>query len=490
MSGFPPKPDNLLFQSPFLPQNHRIVNVTHDITTAGQGSPGKTRITPALAGATLVGALGGLLFGFDTAVISGCQDQLKLLFQLTPGEQGFMTASALVGAAAGSLLAAKPGDVFGRRDCLKWTAGFYLLCALGCAFANSLWMIVAARILGGLAVGASSVLGPMYLAEIAPASWRGRLVACFQVNIVLGVLIAYFSNYLLGTMNLGDHEWRWKLGVQAIPAAAFLATLFFIPRSPRWLTMKGLKQEAAATLAKLGVTDIDAQISTISQSLAPSRAAGTSPPLFSAAFRRPVFLAITIAVFNQVGGINALWYYADTIFAMAGFSKDSSALQAVGLGVANIIATIFGMAIIDKVGRKPLLIWGTVGCGVALAGVTWIFTTGAHPGLLAWLFGLFVICHAFGQGAVIWVFISEIFPTAVRSKGQTLGSFTHWFMAMLVSWAFPMVARDVGEPLAGLSFGIFAAMMVLQLFVVGMLFPETKQIALEDIDEQLRGKSH
>ncbi|MCW1915581.1 sugar porter family MFS transporter [Luteolibacter sp. GHJ8] len=445
------------------------------------------RITPALMGATLVGALGGLLFGFDTAVISGCQDQLKELMELTAGEQGFMTASALIGAAIGSLAAAKPGDLFGRRDCLKWTAAFYLLCALGCAFATELWMIVAARILGGIAVGASSVLGPMYLAEIAPASWRGRLVACFQVNIVLGVLIAYFSNYLIGGMGLGDHEWRWKLGVQALPAAAFLITLFFIPRSPRWLAMKGLDAEARETLGKLGVSGIEQQLASIKRSLDSGRSAGGSVPLFSKAFRRPVFLAIAIALFNQLGGINALWYYADTIFAMAGFSKESSALQAVGLGAANIIATLFGMAIIDKVGRKPLLMWGTAGCGLALAGVAWIFTSGASPGLLVWLFGLFVICHAFGQGAVIWVFISEIFPTAVRSKGQTLGSFTHWFMAMIVSWAFPLVAKDVGAPFAGLPFGIFAAMMVLQLFVVGMLFPETKQIALEDIDERIHG---
>ncbi|MEK7953984.1 sugar porter family MFS transporter [Luteolibacter soli] len=442
-------------------------------------------ISPALIGATLVGALGGLLFGFDTAVISGCQDQLKKLLSLTTEAQGIMTASAMAGATVGSLAAAKPGDLFGRRDCLKWTAGFYLLCALGCAFATDLWMIIAARVLGGLAVGASSVLGPMYLAEIAPASWRGRLVACFQVNIVLGVLVAYFSNYLIGTFNLGDQEWRWKLGVQAVPAAAFLATLFFIPRSPRWLLMKGMRQEAAETLGRLGVKNVDAQIASIEGSLSANRST-VSASLFTAQFRKPVMLAIIIAVFNQVGGINALWYYADTIFTMAGFDKNTSALQAVGLGIANILATLFGMAVIDKVGRKPLLMWGTVGCGIALAGVALIFTTGARPELLVWLFGLFVICHAFGQGAVIWVFISEIFPTVVRSKGQTLGSFTHWFMAMLVSYSFPMVARGVGQPLAGLPFWIFAIFMVIQLIVVGMTFPETKQIALEDIDETIR----
>ena len=461
------------------------MNPAPDLAAAVGRADETVRFSPALAGATLVGALGGLLFGFDTAVISGCQDQLRSLLSLTPGEQGFMTASALIGASVGSLAAAKPGDVFGRRDCLKWTAAFYLLCALGCAFANSLWMIVAARILGGLAVGASSVLGPMYLAEIAPASWRGRLVACFQVNIVLGVLVAYFSNYLIGTFDLGHTEWRWKLGVQAVPAAAFLITLFLIPRSPRWLLMKGHREEARETLSLLGVTDVAAQIESIENSLSNNRSKG-STPLFTREFRKPVMLAILVALFNQLGGINALWYYADTIFAMAGFSKDSSALQAVGLGIANIVATVFGMLVIDKVGRKPLLMWGTVGCGLALAGVAWIFTSGARPELLVWLFGLFVICHAFGQGAVIWVFISEIFPTVVRSKGQTLGSFTHWFMAMIVSWAFPLVARDVGQPLAGMPFALFALMMGVQLLVVGILFPETKQIALEDIDETIR----
>jgi len=441
-------------------------------------------INPTLIGATLVGALGGLLFGFDTAVISGCQEQLKALFQLTANEQGFMTASALIGAAIGSLAAARPGDLFGRRDCLKITAAFYLLCALGCALASGLWMMVGARVLGGIAVGATSVLGPMYLAEIAPTSWRGRLVACFQVNIVLGVLIAYFSNYLIGSMGLGAMEWRWKLGIQAVPALLFLIMLFFIPRSPRWLVMAGKNDEAAAVLGKIGVSDIQGQIAAIRNSVQEEKT-GESAPLFVRSLARPIFLAVAVAMFNQLGGINALWYYAGTIFSMAGFDKDSGALQSVILGAANFIATLVGMAIIDKVGRKPLLVFGTIGCGLSLGVVAWIFNSGAHPGWLVWLFGGFVVCHAFGQGAVIWVFISEIFPTSVRSKGQTLGSFTHWFMAMLISWAFPLVAKDVGQPHAGLPFAFFAVMMVVQVFVVGSFFPETKQVALEDMRKEM-----
>lgn len=444
-----------------------------------------TKITPALLGATMVGALGGLLFGFDTAVISGCQEQLQQIFALSNNEQGFMTASALIGATIGSLAAAKPGDRWGRRDSLKVAAAFYLLCAIGCAFANGLWMMVFARILGGIAVGFTSVLCPMYLAEIAPASWRGRLVACFQVNIVIGVLVAYLSNLLIGKMDLGDVEWRWKLGVQALPSLAFLVMLFAIPRSPRWLMMKGREKEASEVLGKIGVTDIPGQLNTIRESIH-AESGGGSVPLFTRAYAKPVFLAIAVAMFNQLGGINALWYYADPIFKMAGFNKEQAAVQSFLLSVVNLVATLVGMAVIDKVGRKPLLIWGTVGCGLGLAMVTWIFAGGGNGSMLFWLLGAFVICHAFGQGAVIWVFISEIFPTEVRSKGQTLGSFTHWFMAIVTTWGFKLVARDMGEPLAWLPFAFFAAMMVVQLFVVGRFFPETKQVALEEMDKKLQ----
>jgi sugar porter (SP) family MFS transporter len=442
------------------------------------------KINPALIGATLVGALGGLLFGFDTAVISGCQADLVKLFTLTSGQQGFMTASAMLGATVGSLAAAKPGDLYGRRDCLKIVAGFYLLCAIGCAFSSSLTTIVIARFLGGLAVGASSVLGPMYLAEIAPASWRGRLVACFQVNIVLGVLIAYGSNYFLGSMELGTTEWRWKLGVQAVPAFAFLSMLFFIPRSPRWLMMVGKRAEAASVLVKIGVTDVAGQLAAIQESLR-EEITGKAAPLFVKSLRKPVLLAITIAMFNQLGGINALWYYADQIFAMAGFDKHASAMQSVILGVVNLISTLVGMAIIDRVGRKPLLICGSMGGAVSLGLVAWIFNSNLHADWLVWLLGGMVICHAFGQGAVIWVFISEIFPNLVRSKGQTLGSFTHWFMAMLISGIFPMVARNVGQPNAGLPFAFFSVMMVIQIVVVWKFFPETKRVALEDMQQRL-----
>jgi len=468
------------------PSNRQTVGFAPDKLTSGPPlDTTPVKINPALIGATLVGALGGLLFGFDTAVISGCQTDLVKLFSLTSGQQGMMTASAMLGATIGSLAAAKPGDRYGRRDCLKIVAAFYLLCAIGCAFSTSLGMIVTARFLGGLAVGASSVLGPMYLAEIAPASWRGRLVACFQVNIVIGVLIAYGSNLFLGSLGLGSLEWRWKLAVQAVPALAFLILLFFIPRSPRWLMMKGKSGEAEEVLRKIGVSDVPGQLGVIQDSLQEEQT-GSAAPLFVRSLRKPVLLAITIAMFNQLGGINALWYYADQIFAMAGFDKSASAMQSVILGIVNLLSTLVGMAIIDKVGRKPLLLCGSFGGAISLSLVAWIFSHNIHADWLVWLLGGMVICHAFGQGAVIWVFISEIFPTAVRSKGQTLGSFTHWFMAMLISGTFPLVARNLGQPHAGLPFAFFAVMMVIQIFVVWTFFPETKRVALEEMQQRLK----
>jgi len=443
-------------------------------------------ISPKLIGATLAAALGGLLFGFDTIVISGCQNQLRMLFQLDGFQQGFMTASAIIGTVVGALVAARPGDLYGRRDSLKAAGAFYMTCALGCAMAWGFWPLIAFRALGGVAVGASSVLGPLYLAEISPAPWRGRLVAFFQFNVVLGVLLAFVSNFGLGELGLGEAEWRWKLGVQALPAAAFFVLLYFIPRSPRWLMMKGKEQEAADVLQSLGAKHVQEQIAAIRESLHYENR-GRAEPLFCRAHAKPIFLAVAVAVFNQLDGINALLYYLNPIFSMAGFSKVSGDAQAVVVGFANLIATMAGMAIIDHAGRKPLLIWGAVGTGATLAGIAVIFDGTAHHSLLIWLLVGYIISHAFGQGAVIWVYISEVFPNTVRAKGQTLGSSTHWFMAMIVSWTFPIVAKDAGQPHAGAPFAFFAVMMVVQIVVVRWLFPETKRIALEDMGSRIEG---
>lgn len=441
----------------------------------------------ALASATLVAALGGLLFGFDTIVISGVQQQVKELFGLDGFLQGFMTASALIGTVIGALLAGKPGDLFGRRDSLKVAGALYFICAVGCAGSWSFGSLIAFRFTGGLAVGASSVLGPLYLAEISPAAWRGRLVAFFQFNVVAGVLLAFLSNYGLGTLGLGHSEWRWKLGVQAVPALLFLTLLFFIPRSPRWLVMKGFYEEASRVLHSIGTEDVKEQVAAIRASIHEEKT-GRAEPLFSRAHSKPIFLAWAVAVFNQLDGINALMYYLNPIFTMAGFTKVSGDLQVVFVGIANILATMFGMAMIDRAGRRQLLLWGAAGTGICMAGVAWIFNGTAYHGALVWVLVGYIICHAFGQGAVIWVYISEVFPNAVRAKGQAWGSFTHWFMAMAVSWTFPILAKNAGQPHAGDPFAFFAVMMIVQIFVVWRFFPETKRVPLEDMERRVEAR--
>jgi sugar porter (SP) family MFS transporter len=439
-----------------------------------------------LIGATLVAGLGGLLFGFDTIVISGCQDQLRLLFHLNGFQQGFMTASAIIGTVIGALTSGRPGDLYGRRDSLKVAGSLYFLCAVGCALAWGFWPFIFFRAIGGFAVGASSVLGPLYLAEISPARWRGRLVAAFQLNVVFGVLVAFLSNYGLGSLGLGEFEWRWKLGVQAIPAAAFFFLLFFIPRSPRWLMMKKRTEEATEALRLLGNPDAAAEIAAIQESLLQETGGGRDA-LFRRVHAKSIFLAFTVAMFNQLDGINALMYYLNPIFSMAGFSKVSGDTQSVAVGFANLLATVAGMLLIDITGRKPLLLWGAVGTGATLAGVGWLFSIPQHHGLLLWLLVGYIVCHGFGQGAVVWVYISEVFPNAVRAKGQALGSFSHWFWAMVVSWTFPVFARNAGEPHAGAPFAFFAVMMLVQIVVVFWLFPETKRVPLEEMQLRLQG---
>src|SRR6202789_2356259 len=353
------------------------------------------KINSTLLYATIVAALGGLLFGFDTIVISGCQTQLRSLFQLDTFQQGFMTASAIIGTVIGALFAARPGDLYGRRDSPKVAGALYIICAVGCALSWGFWPLIIFRIIGGIAVGASSVLGPLYLAEISPARWRGRLVAFFQLNIVIGVLLAFVSNFGIGTLGLGEAKGRWNLGVQALPAVAFFILLFYIPRSPRWLMMAGGETEAAKVLASLGTLDVPAQIAAIRESLH-QEFRGKAERLFCRAHAKPIFLAITVAMFNQLDGINGLMYYLNPIFSMAGFPKVSGDMQSAVVGVAHLLATMAGMVIIDRGGRKPLLLWGAVGTGVTLAGIAWIFNGTANHSLLLWLLVGYIICHAFG----------------------------------------------------------------------------------------------
>ncbi|MGC8760131.1 MAG: sugar porter family MFS transporter [Bryobacteraceae bacterium] len=438
------------------------------------------RLNTTLVKSTVVAALGGLLFGFDTAVIAGATSALQRLFALSPAMLGLTVASALYGTILGAMFAGIPGDRWGRRASLRVLAVLYLVSALGCALAWNWASFVASRFLCGLAIGGSSVLGPMYIAEIAPARWRGRLVGFFQFNIVFGILLAYFSNYLVGLAGFGDAEWRWKLGVAAAPAALFLLMLYTIPETPRWLAKKQRVDEAGEVLRLNGEPDWQKALTEIVASL-DAEHGHADEPLFQPKYLKLMLIAIAIGMFNQLSGINAILYYLNDIFARAGFDKVSSDLQAVAVGFTNLVSTIIAMSVIDRIGRRSMLLVGSVGCAASLAGVAWIFSTQAHQHLLVWLLVSFIAFFAFSQGAVIWVYLSEIFPTRVRAKGQSLGSFTHWAMNALISGIFPVIAAESGAA----PFVLFAAMMVAQFFVVLLFFPETKGHTLEEMQHRL-----
>ena len=438
------------------------------------------KLNPPLVRSTIVAALGGLLFGFDTVVISGTTQALTLAYGLTPLTLGITVASALVGTILGAMFAGIPSDRYGPRGSLKGTALLYIVSAAGSALAWGWMPLLAFRIIGGLGIGASSVLGPMYIAEIAPARLRGRLVGLFQFNVVLGILVAYLSNYLVGQLGLGDSEWRWKLGVAAAPAILFFLMLFGIPQSPRWLARKQRVEEARSVLVLTGEENVEAELKEIVDSI-DARHGHADEPLFRRKYRVPIFLAITIGMFNQLSGINAILYYLNDIFQRAGFSKVSGDLQSVAVGATNLLFTILAMSVIDKFGRRKMLLVGSVGTAVCLAGVAWVFSTARNEGMLVWLLVGFIAFFAFSQGAVIWVYLSEVFPNRVRAKGQSLGSFTHWAMNALISSVFPMLAAASGAA----PFVFFSAMMVVQFFVVLSFYPETKGVSLEQMQKKL-----
>ena len=455
-------------------------------------------LNATLVKSTVVAALGGLLFGFDTAVISGTTSNLSQVYSLptwlvplgqllhTPEKSlllGITVSSALVGTIIGAMFAGIPGDRWGRRDSLRMLAVLYVVSALGCALAPNWYALVIFRFVGGLGIGGSSVLGPMYIAEIAPAMWRGRLVGVFQFNVVAGILIAYLSNFLVGTEHLSiDAEWRWKLGVAAAPAFAFLLLLFTIPRSPRWLVKKQRVDEARVVLQQIGEQNYEQQLQEIVASIDAEHGLADEP-LFIPKYKLSIFLAISIGMFNQLSGINAILYYLNDIFASAGFSKMSGDLQAVTVGFTNLIFTLIAMSVIDKFGRKKMLLVGAVGTAICLAGVAAIFFTDRHQELLVWLLVGFIASFAFSQGSVIWVYLSEVFPNRVRAKGQSLGSLSHWLMNAIISFAFPTLAAW-SKPI---PFVFFSAMMVLQFVVVLFVYPETKNVSLEDMEKKLAG---
>ena len=428
----------------------------------------------------MVAALGGLLFGFDTAVIAGVTAALSQTYALSPNGLGLTVASALIGTILGAMLASIPGDRYGRRDSLRGMAVLYFISALGCALAWDWYSMLAFRFIGGLGIGGSSVLGPMYIAEIAPAKWRGRLVGFFQFNVVAGILLAYLSNYAIGTMGFGAAEWRWKLGISALPAIFFFLMLFNIPRSPRWLVQKGRVAEARSVLQEIGEENIEPELQAMIGSIDVEHGHGQEA-LFQRKYLLPIFLAVSIGLFNQLSGINAILYYLNDIFARAGFSKVSGDLQSVAIGSTNLLFTMLAMSIIDRVGRKKLLLIGSVGTAACLAGVALIFFSGTHENLLVGLLVGYIAFFAFSQGAVIWVYISEVFPNRVRAKGQSLGSFSHWTMNALISWTFPVLAA-YSKPA---PFVFFAAMMVLQFVVVVIVYPETKGVTLEGMQKKL-----
>jgi sugar porter (SP) family MFS transporter len=396
----------------------------------------------------------------------------------------------------------KPADSLGRRTTLIVIAILYVISSIGSACPWNWTSFLFFRFLGGLAIGGASVVSPMYIAEISPAEYRGRLVAITQFNVVFGILLAFFSNYIIAWLNLGANEWRWMFGVVAVPSIAFFALLFLTPNSPRWLVAKGRRQEAIDVFIKLGVArqDVAAEIADIEASLDTSHH-GISEPFFCKAYTKPILLAVAIAAFNQLSGINALMYYAPAIFAMAGADKSSAMLQAVAVGGTNLLFTMAALLIIDHFGRRRLMLVGSVGYIVSLSTAAWAFfhygdafhaamqsssasaTAEASTGGIVVLVSLlvFIASHAFGQGAVIWVFISEIFPNRLRARGQSLGSFTHWFMAAVISWTFPMFAEASG----GFTFAFYAVMMVLQLLWVLFVMPETKGVSLEEIQKRL-----
>lgn len=431
----------------------------------------------------LIAALGGLLFGFDTAVISGTTEFLQENFELSDAALGFTVASALIGTILGALFAGKPADWFGRRKVLAWLGVFYFVSAIGCAFAWSWGSFLLFRFLGGLAVGGASVVSPLYIAEISPAKLRGRMVAITQFNVVLGILLAYVSNYTIGRLDLGEVEWRWMFGVEAVPALVFFILIFFVPRSPRWLIAMGRLEEARSVFEKVGTDsgDIEKEMIAIQESLDVEKQS-LKERFFQKRYSKPILLAVALAAFNQLSGINAILYYTPDIFRAAGAATDSALFQSIIVGATMFLFTMAAMLIIDRVGRKQLMLWGSIGYIIGLLGATYAFFASVEGPLLLVSLLVFIAAHGFGQGAVIWVFISEIFPNQVRARGQALGSFTHWGMNAAIAWTFPILA---GAFAIWIPFAVFALFMLGQLFWVLLAMPETKGIPLEEVEEEL-----
>jgi MFS transporter, SP family, arabinose:H+ symporter len=427
---------------------------------------------------SIIVALGGFLFGFDTAVISGVEEQIQKLFQLTPFWHGFTISSALFGTVIGALVAGQPADKFGRKPILFIIAGLYVITAIGTAMAGNVSLFILFRFLGGIGVGASSVVAPMYIAEISPAKIRGKMTAMFQINVISGILIAYISNYLL--REFGTEPWRWMLGVAGIPAVLFFLLLFLIPESPRFLIKIGELAKAKAILEKIEVEAVDDEIQEIKQSM--EQTSNDHSQLFVKSHFKPISIAFLVAMFNQFSGINAILYYAPRIFEASGLTNADSMFQSILVGLMMGVFTLVGMLLIDKAGRKKLLIVGSIGMSICLGLVARTFYLGDFTGSgLLILLLTYIMFFGFSTGAVIWVLIAEIFPNSIRGKGQSFGSFTHWLFAAIITFLFPVVIKlGVGH-----AFLFFSLMMLLQAIVVWRYFPETKGRTLEDLGTKL-----
>jgi SP family xylose:H+ symportor-like MFS transporter len=451
-----------------------------DVIEPSDDAEGDARVTPAIVLSALGAALGGLLFGFDTAVISGTTVALQAHFALSDAALGFTVAAALIGTVIGSLVAGAPADRYGRKPMLLVIAIAYVVSSIGAGLAGGWTALLLFRFLGGLAIGAASVVTPVYIAEVSPARFRGRLVALNQLNIVLGILLAFLSNYLVAQVAPPAVAWRWMLGIVAVPSAVFLLVTLLLPDSPRWYAAKGRDVAALAVLRRLGFGDAAGSLARMraAQAGVGADTARYRSRLFERRYSVPVSCAIAIAMFNQFSGINALLYYAPRIFALGGAGADSALLQSIAVGGTNLVFTLLALTLIDRFGRRPLLFVGSIVCAAALI-LVGVQLEQVRPDGTLILVGLlgFIAAFAVSQGAVIWVFIAEIFPSEIRGKGQALGSTTHWVMAAAITWTFPVVATALG----GWVFFAFAGAMLLQFLWVARYMPETNGVALENM---------
>jgi len=429
---------------------------------------------------SIIVALAGFLFGFDTVVISGADQKLQELWGSSDAFHGSVVmAMALWGTVLGAMFGGIPTNKIGRKNTLIWIGILYTVSAIGSSMVNDPYTFAFFRFIGGLGVGASTVAAPAYVSEIAPAKDRGRLVGLYQFNIVLGILIAFLSNYLL--RNVGENAWRWMIGVEAIPAIAYTLLVFTVPKSPRWLLLQGRKEEATATLALLNPDDDVTKIVEEIEAAQHDHHDKTEN-IFMKKYRFPLMLAFLIAFFNQLSGINAFLYYAPRIFQEAGLGESTALLSSIGIGVTNMIFTLIGISLIDKLGRKKLMYMGSVGYIVSLSLVAMAFFFEWEGMAVPLFLFMFIASHAIGQGAVIWVYISEVFPDQLRASGQSFGTSTHWVLAAIIPSLVPLLFAKIG---AGVVFAFFAFMMVLQLLFVKFIMIETKGVPLEELEKRL-----